>query len=210
MTSHYDKNQPGQYTPPKPKLPSPYAPKKKMPLWAKIVLFVLAVPVVLAGGCMAIVGGSLAAETVSNSGADPTPVISTQSPIARETPRGPKPVEVAPTKPKPTRTAPARTESQRQAIASAESYLKVSAFSRYGLIQQLSSAYGEGFSKADATYAVDHITVDWNEQAAKSARSYLNVTSFSRAGLIEQLESKHGEGFTHAQAVYGVNAVGLR
>src|SRR5688500_12143373 len=198
MTSHYDKNQPGQYSSPDPTPPV----KKKMPLWAKLVLAALAVPVVVVGGCMAVVGGSLAAETVANSGADPAPVISTQTPVVRETPRAPKPVEQAPTK-KPTKTAPAMTMAQEQAIGAAESYLNVSAFSRKGLINQLSSAYGEGFTVADATYAVDHITVDWNEQAAKSAKSYLQVTNFSRKGLIDQLESSSGEGFTHAQAVYG-------
>jgi hypothetical protein len=62
---------------------------------------------------------------------------------------------------------------------------------------------------ADATYAVDHIKVDWNEQAAKSARAYLEMTNFSRAGLIRQLESDAGEGFTHRQAVYGVTKAGL-
>lgn len=204
MTSHYDHNQPGQYSQPTPPAPR----KKKMPIGAKIALFVVGIPMVIVGGCTAIVGGSLAAETVANSGADPAPVISTQTPVARETPRAPKPVEQAPTK-KPTRTAPARTMAQEQAIGAAESYLNVSAFSRKGLINQLSSAYGEGFTVADSTYAVDHITVDWNEQAAKSAKSYLQVTNFSRKGLIEQLESSSGEGFTHAQAVYGTTKAGL-
>ena len=64
----------------------------------------------------------------------------------------------------------------------------------------------EGFSRADATYAVDEITVDWNEQAARSAQNYLNFMAFSRAGLIRQLEF---EGFTREQAVFGVDAVGL-
>lgn len=104
---------------------------------------------------------------------------------------------------------PSMTKSQEQAIGSAESYLAMTAFSRKGLIQQLSSEYGEGFSKADATYAVDHIKVDWNEQAAESARKYLEMTHFSRSGLIQQLESSYGEGFTHKQAVYGVTKAGL-
>lgn len=111
--------------------------------------------------------------------------------------------------PKPTKTAPAMTASQEQAIGAAESYLEFTAFSRKGLIRQLSSDAGEGFSVADATYAVDHIKVNWNEQAARSAKSYLAMTHFSRAGLIRQLESSAGEGFTHAQAVYGVNKAGL-
>ena len=111
--------------------------------------------------------------------------------------------------PKPTKTAPKMTASQEQAIGAAEDYLEFSAFSRKGLIKQLSSEYGSGFSKADATFAVDHIKVNWNEQAAKAAKDYLEFTHFSRAGLIQQLESEHGSQFTHAQAVYGVNKAGL-
>jgi hypothetical protein len=105
--------------------------------------------------------------------------------------------------------APPMTASQVQAIGSAESYLSFTAFSRKGLIHQLSSDAGEGFSVKDATFAVDHITVDWNEQAAKSALSYLSMEHFSRKGLIHQLESAYGEQFTHAQAVYGVTKAGL-
>lgn len=103
---------------------------------------------------------------------------------------------------------PSMTTSQEQAVGSAESYLDMTAFSRKGLIRQLSSDAGEGFSKADATFAVDYITVDWNEQAARSARQYLEMTHFSRSGLIRQLESST-EGFTHKQAVYGVSKAGL-
>ena len=118
-----------------------------------------------------------------------------------------------PTEPEPA-TAPEIVEpvftvSQENAIDSAQSYLDFGAFSESGLIEQLSSEYGEGFSKADAVFAVNHIDVNWNEQAAKSAQSYLDFGSFSRQGLIEQLESEYGEGFTHSQAVYGVNPTGL-
>jgi hypothetical protein len=101
------------------------------------------------------------------------------------------------------------TRSQEQAVGSAQDYLEYGAFSRRGLINQLHSKAGEGFSLADATYAVDHITVNWNKQAAKSAKEYLAYSHFSRRGLITQLESKSGEGFTHSQAVYGVNKAGL-
>ncbi|MEX0991597.1 MAG: Ltp family lipoprotein [Actinomycetota bacterium] len=101
------------------------------------------------------------------------------------------------------------TVSQENAIESAESYLETGAFSETGLIDQLSSKYGEGFPKADAVFAVRHINVNWNEQAAKSAESYLDTSSFSCQGLIDQLESKYGEGFTHSQAVYGAKQTGL-
>jgi Host cell surface-exposed lipoprotein len=104
----------------------------------------------------------------------------------------------------PTTDAPSQfSVSEENAIGSAESYLDFSAFSRSGLIDQLEY---EGFSTADATTAVDSITVDWNEQAAKSAESYLEFSTFSRSGLIDQLEY---EGFTAAQAAYGVSQTGL-
>jgi hypothetical protein len=112
-------------------------------------------------------------------------------------------------KPKPAPAKPTYTKAQEQAIGAAEDYLEYSAFSRKGLIKQLSSDAGEGFSKADATFAVDHIKVYWKEQAAKSAKEYLEYSNFSRSGLIHQLESDAGEGFTHSQAVYGVNKAGL-
>jgi len=98
---------------------------------------------------------------------------------------------------------PARTVSQDQAVGMAESYLRSQSFSRQGLIEQLEY---EGFTNEEAKYAVDQISVDWNEQAAKKAESYLSTMSFSRQGLIEQLEY---EGFTSEQAKYGVQAVGL-
>ena len=94
------------------------------------------------------------------------------------------------------------TLGQKNAIKSAESYLNFMPFSRKRLIEQLEY---EGYSNADATYAVDHIKVNWNEQAAKSAKSYLDFMSFSRQGLIDQLIY---EGFTASQAEYGVKSAG--
>lgn len=98
---------------------------------------------------------------------------------------------------------PVSTVSQRNAVRTAKSYLDYTAFSRKGLIQQLEY---EGFSTADATFAVDSIAVDWNAQAAKAAKSYLDYSGFSRGGLIDQLEY---EGYTPAQAAYGATSAGL-
>lgn len=103
--------------------------------------------------------------------------------------------------------APKMTTSQKNAVESAKNYLQVQAFSKKGLIQQLSSAAGEGFPKADARYAVNHIDVDWNAQAVKSARQYMDTQSFSRNALIEQLSSSAGEGFTLAQAQHAASKV---
>lgn len=64
----------------------------------------------------------------------------------------------------------------------------------------------EGFSKRQATRAVDSITVSWRKQAAATAKAYLDLTAFSRSGLIEQLMF---DGYTKSQAKYGVRSVGL-
>lgn len=95
------------------------------------------------------------------------------------------------------------TTAQEQAIGSATDYLDYSSFSRKGLIEQLEF---EDFSTKDATFAVNHIKVNWNKQAAAKAEEYLDTSSFSRQGLIDQLTF---EGFTPKQAAYGVSQTGL-
>jgi hypothetical protein len=107
------------------------------------------------------------------------------------------------------KSKPSYTAAQENAIESAKTYLAMSGFSKTGLIQQLSSKAGEGFKRADAVFAVNHIKVDWNKEALESARAYLDMSSFSRSGLIQQLSSKAGDGFTPAQATFAANKLGL-
>ncbi|WP_298091396.1 Ltp family lipoprotein [uncultured Sphingomonas sp.] len=97
---------------------------------------------------------------------------------------------------------------QANAARSAKQYLGMTGFSRRGLIEQLSSDAGDGYSVADATAAVDSLTVDWNEQAVRSAKQYLDMTGFSCSGLIEQLSSDAGSKYTNAQARYGAKQAG--
>lgn len=98
---------------------------------------------------------------------------------------------------------------QRNAVRSANQYLRVSGFSRRGLIDQLSSEYGDGYLVSDATRAVDSLDVDWNDQAARSAAEYLAVSGFSCQGLIDQLTSAYGSQYTAAQARYGASRAGI-
>lgn len=106
---------------------------------------------------------------------------------------------------------PSLTVSQTQALVAAKGYLKLgSGFSYQGLIDQLSSSAGNGFSVADATAAVKAITVDYNAQAKLAAKGYLDLGSgFSHASMVEQLQSDAGNKFTPAQAEFGATAVGL-
>lgn len=110
-------------------------------------------------------------------------------------------------------TAAATTKGQDNAVKQAKQYLKKMAFSRQGLIDQLSSQYGSGFLEEEAIYAVDYLEsnklVDWNEQAVKCAKDYLKTMSFSRVGLIDQMSSQYGSQFTKEQAEYAATAVGF-
>jgi hypothetical protein len=91
---------------------------------------------------------------------------------------------------------------QQAAVDKAQSYLDMGGFSHKSLIGQLTY---EGFSKSEATFAVDHIAPDWNAQAAQKAQSYMDMGGFSRKSLIGQLTY---EGFTSSQAKYGAKSVG--
>lgn len=94
------------------------------------------------------------------------------------------------------------TLGMQNALEKAHSYLKYSAFSYTGLIEQLE--YSK-YTHDEAVYAADNCGADWYEQAVLKGESYLKYSSFSRDGLIEQLEYS---GFTHDQAVYAVNELG--
>lgn len=94
------------------------------------------------------------------------------------------------------------TSGEKNALAEAKSYLRSSAFSHEGLIDQLEY---EGYSYSEAKYGADNCGADWNEQALLSAKSYLRSSAFSYSGLIDQLEY---EGFTSSQAKYGVDNCG--
>lgn len=109
-------------------------------------------------------------------------------------------------------TVPSWAESltgpQKNAVRSAKTYLSMSGFSRDGLIQQLSSGYGDGYEVSDATVAVDSLNIDWNKQAVKSAKTYLSMSGFSCNGLIQQLSSSAGDKYTVSQATYGAQKAG--
>jgi len=100
------------------------------------------------------------------------------------------------------------TGPQENAVRSAKQYLSMQGFSRDGLIQQLSSDYGSGYSVADATVAVDSLNADWNKQAVRSAKQYLSMQGFSCKRLIQQLSSSYGSKYTVTQATYGARQAG--
>lgn len=103
------------------------------------------------------------------------------------------------------------TTEEKNCWKSAMSYLDMSGFSKAGLIDQLSSEYGEGYPKDTAKKVVNDIEkagkVNWVDEAKESAENYLDTSSFSKDGLIEQLTSEYGEQFTQKQAEKAVEAV---
>jgi hypothetical protein len=48
--------------------------------------------------------------------------------------------------------------------------------SERGLIDQLDSSAGSGYSVNDATVAVDSLTVNWNAEAVQAAKEYLQLS----------------------------------
>jgi hypothetical protein len=148
-----------------------------------------AAKIIITIGALVTVAG-IALTACGASGATNSPAVST-TPVAEQS------------------QAPDMTTGQQNAVQSAQSYLDMgSGFSQAGLMEQLTSTSGEGFSKADATFAINNIKPDWNEQAVLSAKGYMKMGGFSRASLLEQLTSKAGAGFTQAQALHALKAVG--
>ena len=114
------------------------------------------------------------------------------------------PTTTAPTAPH----GPTLTQQQQTAVTAAKQYLQTSAFSQQGLIDQLDSSAGDGYSVNDATVAVDSLTVDWNTEAVQAAKEYMQTSPFSCQDLIDQLDSQAGDQYTVAQATNGAQQAG--
>jgi len=100
-----------------------------------------------------------------------------------------------------TPTVPAEYKS---ALNKAGSYASAQYMSKQGVYDQLTSQYGEKFSKEAAQYAIDNVKADWNANALAKAKSYQEQQSMSPAAIHDQLVSEYGEKFTAAEADYAV------
>jgi hypothetical protein len=134
------------------------------------------------------------------------------NPIGGNTSTTPAPGTPAPSTPSPAPSTPAApstptmTVSQQQAVSAAQQYLASGqGFSYQGLLQQLTSSYGNGFSQSDAKFAINYVSpVNWDQQAVEAAKGYLAEGGFSQSSLLQQLTSSYGSGFTETQAEYAV------
>jgi len=94
---------------------------------------------------------------------------------------------------------PELTSSRERALRSAQNSVDLDGSSPLGLIQHL--RYDEGFSKADAAYAADHVRANWKEAAVESAQERIDATDgYSPTSLIGHLTWESG--FTKADAIY--------
>jgi len=101
-----------------------------------------------------------------------------------------------------TQTENEGSSEQRRAIARAESYTNLMAFSRARLIQQLEF---ERFTHNDAQWAVDQLTIDWNEQALKKANSYHSLMNLPPENIRRLLAF---EDFSEEQIDYTMTNIG--
>lgn len=96
-----------------------------------------------------------------------------------------------------------RSLSTRNAVRSADEYISGGGgFSRVGLVKQL---LFEGFTTAEAQFAVGAVDANWEAQALISAASYLESSPFSARGLSKQLAH---DGYTDGEAASAVSAIG--
>lgn len=97
------------------------------------------------------------------------------------------------------------TTEMQNALKQAYSYSELMHMSKKGIYKQLTSEYGEGFSKEAAQYAIDNIEVDWNLNALENAKNYRDSLHMSKKNIYKQLISDYGEGFTKEQAQYAID-----
>jgi hypothetical protein len=159
----------------------------------------------IAFGALVVIALASASNKPSTTASDTAAVGSSGSPSAAVSSAAASSVPSTPAAP----ASPSMTGAQQQAVDSAEGYLSEGqGFSKQGLLSQLTSSFGEGFSKSDAEFAIKYLKPNWDQQAVDSAKGYLgDGQGFSRSSLIQQLTSSYGAGFTEAQAEYAVNKV---
>lgn len=97
------------------------------------------------------------------------------------------------------------TTGQKNALKKAESYSNTMHMSKNGIYKQLTSEYGEGFTKEEAQYAVDNMKADWKANALAKAKSYQDSMNMSKNAIYKQLTSEYGEGFTAEEAQYAID-----
>ena len=187
---------PGQQPPFMPQQPQPK--RKSWPARHKLLTGLMAV-----GALVVIIASASASNKPSTPAADTGAASSSTSPSAAVSSAAASAAPSTPDAP----AGPSMTGAQQQAVDAAQGYLSEGqGFSKHGLLSQLTSSAGNGFSKSDAEFAIHYLNPNWDQQAVDAANDYLNEgQGFSEQGLLQQLTSSAGSGFTQAQAEYAIN-----
>lgn len=162
-------------------------PKKKMPAW-KIVLIVLA--------CL--IGLGIVSSFFSSDESDSsTTNQETSSVVAQQE-------QTESTTKKETTTEKKVPVEYKSALKKAQTYSDMMHMSKQGIYDQLTSEYGEDFSKEAARYAIDNLEADFKQNALEKARTYQESMAMSPNAIKEQLTSEYGEKFTKEEAEYAI------
>ena len=97
------------------------------------------------------------------------------------------------------------SNEEKNALKKAEFYSSTAHRSKKGIYEQLTSEYGENFTKEAAQYAIDNIEADWNLNALEKAKNYQSTANMSKKAIYEQLISDYGEKFTKSEAQYAID-----
>lgn len=97
------------------------------------------------------------------------------------------------------------TRDQKAALKQAEFYSEYLHSSKKDIYHQLTSEYGNKFSKDDAQYAIDHLKADYNKNALESAKTYAKSLNMSTREIYDQLISEYGGRFTPSEAQYAID-----
>lgn len=115
----------------------------------------------------------------------------------------------------PTNTIQATSQAEKEenavpkeyqnALEKAKTYSDTMNMSKAGVYDQLTSEYGEKFSKEAAQYAIDNLDADWKANALAKAKTYQDTMSMSKNAIYDQLTSEYGEKFTKEEAQYAID-----
>ena len=97
------------------------------------------------------------------------------------------------------------SQESKNALKKAELYGNTMHMSKAGVYYQLTSDFGEKFSKEAAQYAINNAKIDYKKQALEKAKLYQEQQAMSKNAIFQQLTSDAGEKFTEEEAQYAIN-----
>lgn len=97
------------------------------------------------------------------------------------------------------------SQENKNALKKAEMYGNTMHMSKAGIYYQLTSDFGEKFSKEAAQYAINNAKIDYKKQALAKAKLYQEQQAMSKNAIFTQLTSDAGEKFTEEEAQYAIS-----